>query len=123
MKKVCVGLRYGATFFIWKVHGPVRAAPGVGKMSTIKKKVRNEMSIGRKEQILDVVKDFLSWIVVSVAAFVWWMAMLLILSMVLMNVLNFSFIGILRVSIVLASICSAAYLIRIIYRRFSAKNI
>lgn len=81
------------------------------------------MSIGRKEQILDVVKDFLGWIVVSAVAFVWWMAMLLILSMILMNVLNFSFIGILRASIVLASICSVAYLIRIIYRRFSAKDI
>lgn len=81
------------------------------------------MSIDRKEQILDVVKDFLSWIVVSAVAFVWWMAMLLILSMILMNVLNFSFIGILQASIVLASICSVAYLIRIIYRRFSTKNI
>lgn len=79
------------------------------------------MTFERKEQIVDVVKDFLGWIVVSAVAFVWWLLMLLIVSMILMNVVKFTFMGILRWSTILAAICSVAWLVRIIYRRFAAK--
>jgi hypothetical protein len=81
------------------------------------------MQYNKKEQILDVVKDFLGWVVVTAVAFVWWLAVLLIFSLILMSIWNTSFEAILRYSIAATIISSLVYLIWLIYRRVGTKNI
>ena len=72
----------------------------------------------RREHTMDIVKDVAGWVVVSVLAFVYWLVMLLFASLVLISIWNPTFKQLLRYSIVLAVICSLAYLIYILYRRF-----
>ena len=66
-----------------------------------------------KERVIDVLKDFFSWAVVTAAAFVWWMAVLLIFSLILLNVWKTSFEAILKYSLIMMAVTSAAYLIRL----------
>ncbi len=70
-----------------------------------------------KETIIDVVKDVLSWIVVTALSFVYWLAVLLLLSLFLVNVWIVTFEKLLRYAIVLMVITSIVYLGRIVYRR------
>lgn len=72
----------------------------------------------KKEIALDIVKDFLIWIVVTGLAFVWWIAVLMIASLILLNVWMVTFKEILRISIVLTIVTSVVYLIRIFYKKF-----
>lgn len=74
----------------------------------------------KKELVVDVIKDFLAWVVVTAVAFVWWLAVLLIFSLILINVWKTSFDSLLQYSIVLMSVTSLAYLVWVIYKRFRA---
>lgn len=76
-----------------------------------------------KERVVETVKDLLSWLVVTAAAFVWWMAMLLIFSLILVNVWKTSFEAILQYSLVLMSVTSLVYLIRIVYKKIKVKEL
>lgn len=76
-----------------------------------------------KERAVETVKDLLSWLVVTAAAFVWWMAMLLIFSLILVNVWKTSFEAILQYSLILMSVTSLVYLIRMVYKRIKGKEI
>lgn len=76
-----------------------------------------------KERVAETVKDLLSWLVVTAAAFVWWMAMLLIFSLILVNVWKTSFEAILQYSLVLMSVTSLVYLIRIVYKKIKVKEL
>lgn len=80
------------------------------------------MQYNKKELVVDVVKDFLGWLVVTAVAFVWWLAILLIFSLILMSIWKTSFEAILRYSVVLMAVTSLVYLIWVIYRRFHVKN-
>lgn len=80
------------------------------------KKINNK----KKELVVDVIKDFLAWVVVTAVAFVWWMAVLLIFSLILINVWKISFDSLLQYSLVLMSVTSLAYLVWVIYKRFRA---
>jgi hypothetical protein len=64
----------------------------------------------------DVVKGLLQWMVVSVLGFGYWMAVLLLLSLFLMNIWITSFEKILRYGTILGVITSAVYA-RILLRR------
>lgn len=81
------------------------------------------MQYNKKELVVDVVKDFLGWLVVTAVAFVWWLAILLIFSLILMSIWKTSFEAILRYSVVLMAVTSLVYLIWVIYRRFHVKNV
>lgn len=81
------------------------------------------MQYNKKELVVDVVKDFLGWVVVTAVAFVWWLAILLIFSLILMSIWKTSFEAILRYSVVLMAVTSLVYLIWVIYRRFHVKNV
>lgn len=70
-----------------------------------------------KERAADAVKDVLMWAVVTGGAFIYWIAVLLIISLVLMNVWHTSFESILKYTIVLTVITSAVYLIRMVYKK------
>lgn len=76
-----------------------------------------------KERVVETVKDLLGWLVVTAAAFVWWMAMLLIFSLILVNVWKTSFEAILQYSLVLMSVTSLVYLIRIVYKKIKVKEL
>ena len=57
-------------------------------------------------------------VLVTALAFVYWVVMLLILSLILLNVWRVRFEQILDYSVILTVITSAAYLGRMLYRRF-----
>ncbi len=80
------------------------------------KKVKTE-NRSRKEYAADVVKDLLAWIVVTGLAFLYWMAMLLLASLFLLNVWHVTFEEILRISLVLTGVTSAGYIGVLVYRR------
>lgn len=70
-----------------------------------------------KEYAVDIVKDILAWLVVTVIAFVYSMAMLLLASLFLVNVWHVTFEEIVNISIVLMAIVSVGYIGVLIYRR------
>lgn len=78
-------------------------------------KVKNIKS--RKEYAVDTVRDVLIWIVVTGLAFLYWMAMLLLASLFLLNVWHVTFEEIVGISLVLTAITSAIYLGVLIRRR------
>lgn len=82
-----------------------------------------QYNMNKKELVVDVVKDFLGWLVVTAVAFVWWLAILLIFSLILMSIWKTSFEAILRYSVILMAVTSLVYLIWVIYRRFHVKNV
>ena len=74
-------------------------------------------SKSRKEYAVDAVKDLLAWVVVTVLAFIYWMAMLLLASLFLLNVWHVTFEKIVQISLVLTMITSLGYIGVLIYRR------
>lgn len=74
-----------------------------------------------KERVIETVKDLLGWAVVTAVAFAWWMAMLLIFSLILVNVWKTTFEAILQYSLILMSVTSLVYLVRIVYKRVKVK--
>lgn len=71
----------------------------------------------KKEAAEDVVKTLLQWSVVSGLSFLYWMAMLLLASLFLMNVWHTSFEAILRYGIILTVITAVVYAIMLIRRK------
>lgn len=63
-----------------------------------------------KRQIIDVSKSVAAWVVVTAASYVYWLVVLLIASLVLLNVWNVKFDTLLRYSFVLMIITSVVYL-------------
>jgi len=90
----------------------------MGSEILIKRKKVKAKPANRKEFVVDIVKEGLAWVIVTVLAFAYWVAMLLILSLVLLNVWHVRFEQILDYSVVLTIITSAVYLGRMLYRRF-----
>ena len=82
-----------------------------------RKKVKAKPA-NKKEFVIDIVKETLTWVLVTVLAFAYWVAMLLILSLVLLNVWRVRFEQILDYATVLTIITSAVCLGRMLYRRF-----
>lgn len=81
-------------------------------MDSIKK---NDIKI-IKEHAIDMVKSVLAWAVVTGLAFLYWMAVFLIFSLILLNVWHVKFTSILKYAIVLTIITSLAYIGRKIYK-------
>lgn len=77
-----------------------------------KKKETSKLEIAE-----DVVKSFLQWAVVSVCGFVYWMAVLCLISIFLLNIWVTTMDDLLRYGIILAVITSIAYAGIIIYRK------
>lgn len=90
----------------------------MGSEILIKRKKVKAKPANKKEFVVDIVKETLGWALVTALAFVYWVAMLLILSLVLLNVWRVKFEQILDYSMVLTIITSAVYLGRMLYRRF-----
>lgn len=74
----------------------------------------------RKEHIVDVTKDVIMWVVVTGVSFAYWLAVLLIFSLVLLNVWHTSFEAIVHYAVVLMIFTSILYLVRIIYKRYKS---
>jgi hypothetical protein len=70
-----------------------------------------------KEWTVDIVKDILAWIIITALAFLYWIAMLLIFSLILLNVWHTTIEQIIDYTIVLTVVTSLLYLGRTIYRR------
>ncbi len=71
----------------------------------------------KKELVTDVVKEILKWVAVTAIAFAWWMFVLLLLSLFLLNIWHITFEGILRYGIVFTIITSVIYTGNLIYKR------
>ncbi|MBO5487849.1 MAG: hypothetical protein J5988_13155 [Eubacterium sp.] len=72
---------------------------------------------------VDVIKDILSWMVVTGLSYLYWMAMLLLISLFLLNVWHVKIDEIVRYSVILMIITSIGYLIKIFHRRRKEKSI
>lgn len=70
-----------------------------------------------KERTLDVAKEMFAWMIITGLAFLYWVVVLLIFSLILLNVWRVTFDEILNYSTVLTVITSVAYLGHLIYRK------
>lgn len=87
---------------------------GIKKNSVNLKKKNNKNAI--KEQAIDAVKSVLIWVIVTGLAFLYWLAVLLIISLVLLNVWHVTFDSILKYAIVLTIITSLVYIARKVHK-------
>lgn len=71
----------------------------------------------RKEAVIDIVKEILQWIVVTVLAFFWWMFVLLLISLFLVNVWHVTFVMLVRYGAVLTAVTSFVYGGKLVRRR------
>ena len=71
-----------------------------------------------KAVAVDVAKNVVAWIVVTVCAFLYWMFVLLLLSIFLMNIWRTSLEQLLIYGAILTIITSIAYAGILIYRKF-----
>ncbi|MBE5889071.1 MAG: hypothetical protein E7283_09665 [Lachnospiraceae bacterium] len=71
-----------------------------------------------KEKAFDVVKSIMMWLVVTAGAFLYWMFVLLLLSIFLMNIWKTSIESLLQYGIILTVITSIAYLVILLRRKF-----
>ncbi len=72
----------------------------------------------KKKAAIDMVKMVLQWMAVTGLAFLYWMGMLLLLSLFLLNVWQVKFDNILNLSILFTVITSAGYFGLMCYRKF-----
>ena len=70
-----------------------------------------------KEYVVDGTKDLLSWIGVTGIAFVYWVFVLLLASLFLVNVWHVTFERIVYIAVILAAVTSVLYLVRLVYRK------
>lgn len=79
---------------------------------------KKEKAVRPKKEIAeDVVKTLLQWMVVSACGFLYWMALLLLISIFLVNIWMVSFEEILRYGMILAVITSLSYAGILLYRK------
>ncbi|MGN1157991.1 MAG: hypothetical protein ACI4TK_17595 [Agathobacter sp.] len=71
-----------------------------------------------KEKAFDLVKSLLMWVVVTCGAFLYWMFVLLLISIFLMNIWKTSIEELLQYGIILTVITSIVYLVSILRRKF-----
>lgn len=78
----------------------------------------NRKPKSKKEMVEDVVKDLLKWIFVSLFGFAYWMGVLFLASIFLMNIWITTWEKLLHYGIVLGVITSVVYAGILIYRKF-----
>ena len=71
-----------------------------------------------KEIAFDLVKSIMMWVVVTVGAFLYWMFVLLLLSIFLMNIWKTSIEALLQYGIILTVITSLGYLAILLRKKF-----
>lgn len=71
----------------------------------------------RKEAVIDIVKEVLLWVVVTALAFLWWMFVLLLISLFLVNVWHVTFVILVRYGIILTAVTSVVYGGKLVRRR------
>lgn len=72
----------------------------------------------RKEVVFDIVKSIMLWMVVTGGAFLYWMFVLLLISIFLMNIWKTSIESLLQYGIILTVITSIVYLVILLRRKF-----
>ena len=72
----------------------------------------------RKEVVFDIVKSIMLWMAVTGGAFLYWMFVLLLISIFLMNIWKTSIESLLQYGIILTVITSIAYLVILLRRKF-----
>lgn len=71
---------------------------------------------GRREAVLDIVKELLYVILITGIGFMYWVAVLLLASLFLVNVWRVSFEQILQISVGLTIVTSVIYCINRVYK-------
>ncbi len=71
-----------------------------------------------KELVQDLALNLLKWIVVTACAFLYWMGVLLLISIFLMNIWHTSIEELIKYGIILTMITSVAYAGKLIYNKF-----
>lgn len=78
-------------------------------------KAKKETS--KLEIVEDVVKTLLQWIVVSACSFVYWMVVLCLISIFLLNIWKTTMDDLLRYGVILAGITSVIYAGKLLYSK------
>lgn len=71
---------------------------------------------------VDIIKDIVSWVVVTGVSYLYWMAMLLIFSLLLLNIWHVTFEQIVHYSTILMIVTSIVYVASIFRRRRKAEK-
>jgi len=71
----------------------------------------------RRQIAVDTAKTVVRWLVVSVLSYVYWLAMLLLLSLFLLNIWHVNFIQILMYSGILCGVTSVVYACILVHRK------
>jgi len=74
------------------------------------------METNKRFHALDIIKLLLQWALVSILGFGYWIAMLLVLSLILLNVWFVTFETIVEMSTVLAVVTSIVYAVILVKR-------
>lgn len=74
-------------------------------------------NMNRREIAADVAKTAFRWVIFTILAFVYWLAMLLIFSIVLLNVWKVSFVQILAYSGILCGASALVYAYVLVHRK------
>ncbi len=74
-------------------------------------------NMNRKEIAADVAKTAGKWVIFVILAFLYWLALLLILSIILLNVWKVNFSQILIYSVVLCGISALVYAYMLVHRK------
>ena len=74
--------------------------------------------MNKKQIAADTFKAVGMWVIGTVLAYVYWLVMLLLISIFLVNVWKVTFVEILRYSGALAAVCSLVYAGVLIHRKF-----
>ena len=70
-----------------------------------------------KTVLKDTVLTILKWLGITIGAFAYWMLVLLLFSIFLMNIWKTDFIQIIKIAIILTAVTSVVYLIRIVVKK------
>lgn len=78
---------------------------------------RQKMEPHLPPRLIGAGKRLLQWLIVTAGIFLWWLAVLLLFSLILVNTWHVSFDEILKISLLLTVLCSAGYALVIIARQ------
>ena len=70
-----------------------------------------------KTVLKDTVLTILKWLGITIGAFAYWMLVLLLFSIFLMNIWKTDLIQIIKIAIILTAVTSVVYLIRIVVKK------
>ena len=100
---------------MWKQRNKTKKPPREGFRRRVNPYYGN---MTKREIAADTAKTAFRWLVFTVAAYVYWLVMLLLVSIFLLNVWKVTFVQILAYAGILCAVCSVGYALVLVHRKF-----